>query len=51
VRLIAKNVKTNPLNGLKNDQNQQKQQHTEQRNGIGYDFLHETKLINKNTNF
>ena len=43
VRLVAKYVQANPLNRMKHQQRDEKQQHRDQRQRIGNNFLHSTK--------
>jgi hypothetical protein len=45
---ITKHVQANPLNRMKHQQCDEKQQHRDQRQRIGNNFLHRTKTKGKN---
>lgn len=45
--LVAKYMKTNPLNGVENHQYQSKKKEVDNRKGICQKFLHVTKIKNR----
>ncbi len=49
--LIAKNIETNPLDGVKKDQCQKEQQDCNKGYGIGYNFLHYLIFFGKNRKY
>jgi hypothetical protein len=48
---IAKKIETNPLNGMKNKQGQQKQQNGNKGYWIRYNFLHFKIFVCKNKKY